>query len=142
MTKGEIKNFLDFIPLFILTISAIVLIWTVATGDVGLLWKHIVGLILLPLTYLLFFGRHKVGVLALGLTLLLGLGSLLSYSPAVTTTTLYKEIGNENVPFFYGQPIFLLWITIHFILSGRYYIGIATKKYWLGLKNNSEVNFD
>jgi len=142
MIKKKIKNFLDFIPLFILTVSAIFLIWRVSTNEIGLLWKHIFGLILLPINYLLFFWRHKVGVLALGLTLLFGLVSLLSYSPVITTTTLSKEVGDGSVPFFYGQLIFLLWIVIHFILSGRHYVGIATKKYWHGLINNSEVTFD
>ena len=111
-------------------------------SDIGLLWKHILGLILLPINYLLFFWRHKVGVLALGLTLLLGLISLLSYSPVITTTTLSKEVGDGKLPFFYGQLIFLLWIIIHFILSGRHYVGIVTKKYWDGLINNFEVTFD
>jgi hypothetical protein len=142
MTKAKIKNFLDFIPLVILTISAIILLWTVSTGEVFLFWKHIVGLILLPINYTLFFWRHKIGVLALGLTILLGLFSLLSFSPTVTTTTIYKDIGDWKIPFFYGQLIFLLWIIIHFIVSSRHYVGIATKKYWRGLINNSEVVFD
>ena len=142
MTKKKIINFLDFIPLFILTISAIILIWTIIKTDIGLLWKHIVGLILLPINYLLIFWRHKVGVLALGLTLLLGLFSILSYNPEVTTTTFYKPIGDINVPFFYGQLSFLLLIVIHFILSGRHYVGILTKKYWRGLIENSEVSFN
>jgi hypothetical protein len=142
MRKKKIKNFLDFIPLFILTTYAIILIWTVSTSDITLFWKHIVGLVLLPINYVLFFWRHKVGVLALGLTLLLGLASILSYSPEVSTTTLYKNIGDKEIPFFYGQLIFFFWIVIHFILSGRHYVGIATKKYWRGLANNSDVAFD
>lgn len=142
MTKKKIKNILDFTPLLILTIPAIILIWTIATTDIVFLWKHIVGLILLPINYLLFFWRHKVGILGLGLTLLLGLLSLLSYSPATTTTTLYKSMGDGNVPFFHGQIIFLLWIVVHLIVSGRHYVGIATKKYWNGLINNSDVSFD
>jgi hypothetical protein len=142
MTKKKIKNLLDLVPLFILTVFAIILIWTVATSNIGLLWKHIVGLILLPINYLLFFWRHKIGVLALGFTLLFGLFSLLSYNPAITTITIYTNIGDREVPFFYGQPSFLLWIIIHFVLSGRHYVGIATKKYWHGLINNSDVIFE
>ena len=137
MTKDKIKILSDFLPLFILTISAIVLVWTVATTDTGFLWKHIVGLCFLPVTFLAFFWRHKVGVLVLGLTLILGLLSLLSYSHSVTTTT--WTIGKSEdfqLPIFYGQPIFLLWLLIHFIVSGRHYVGILTKQYWNGLFDN------
>jgi len=142
MRKDKIKFFLDFITLIVLTISAIILIWKVSTSETGLLWKHIVGLILLPINYALFFWRHKIGVLALGFTLLLGLFSILSYSTAITTTTIYKGSSDKGFPIFYGQLIFLLWIALHFILSGRYYVGIATKKYWQGIINNTEVTFD
>jgi hypothetical protein len=142
MTKSKIKDYRDFIPLLILTILAVILLWKYASGETGLFWKHYVGLLLLPANYVLCALRHKIGVLAIGLTLFLGLFSLLSYSPVVNTTTLYKEIGDAKVPFFYGQPIFLLWIIVHFILSARHYVGIATKKYWDGLINNQEVSFD
>lgn len=136
MTKDKIKNLLDFVPLIILTISAIILVWTVVTEDTGLLWKHIVGLCILPIIYLAFRWQHKVGVLVLGLTLILGLLSLLSYSHAVTTSTwTIGKSADSQIPIFYGQPIFLLWLLIHFIVSGRHYVAIATKKYWEDLLN-------
>jgi hypothetical protein len=134
MTKDKIKNFLDFVPLIILTVSAIILVWTVITTDTGFLWKHIVGLCFLSIIFIAFRWRHKVGVLLLGLTLLLGLLSLLSYSSAVTTSTwTIGKSTNSQIPVFYGQPIFLLWLLIHFIVSGRHYVAIATKKYWQDL---------
>ena len=136
MTKDKIKNLLDFVTLIILTISAIVLVWTVINTDTAFMWKHIVGLSFLPIIFLAFQWRHKIGVLVSGLTLLIGLLSLLSYSPAVTTSTL--TIGKNadfQIPIFYGQPIFLLWLLIHFIVSGRHYVGIVTKKYWQDLLN-------
>lgn len=140
MTKDKIKILLDFLPLLILTISAIVLVWTVVTTDTGFLWKHIVGLCFLPVTFLAFLWRHKVGVLVFGLTLVLGLLSFLSYSHSVTTTT--WTIGKSEdfqVPIFYGQPIFLLWLIIHFIVSGRHYVGILTKQYWDDLFDKSNL---
>ena len=94
---------------------------------IAFMWKHIVGLLALPLIVLVFFRNHKAGVLVLGLTLCLGLFSLLSYNPVVTTFTL--TVGG-NVPVFYGQPVFLLWLLLHFVVSGRYYVGILTRKYW------------
>ncbi len=131
LKNEKIKKYLHFIPLLILTISSLNLIWVVVTTDIVFVWKHYVGLILLPLNYFLFFKNHKVGVIALGLTLVIGLVSLLSFSPSVETTTF--SIGNNadfQIPIFYGQPIFLLWILIHFIVSGRFYFGVLTKKYW------------
>jgi hypothetical protein len=138
MTKDKIKNLLDFIPLIILTISAIVLVWTVITTDTVFMWKHIVGLCFLPIIFMAFRWRHKIGVLTLGLTLLIGLLSLLSYSHAVTTSTwTIGKSADSQIPIFYGQPIFLFWLLIHFIVSGRHYFGIVTKKYWQDLLNKA-----
>ena len=139
MRKDKIKYYLDFIPLIILIVSAIILVWTVATTNIEFLWKHIVGLIILPINIVVFYWRHKIGVITLGVTLLLGLLSILSYSSAVSTTTTY--IGKSEgfkIPVFYGQLIFILWLLIHFILSGRYYVGIATKRYWQELFSTPE----
>jgi hypothetical protein len=140
MTKNKIKYFLDILPLLLLTISAIILVWTVVSNDTGFLWKHIVGLCFLPIILLSFWWRHKVGVLVLGLTLILGLLSLLSYSYSVTTIKPWIGIAGAQIPIFYGQPIFLLWLLIHFIVSGRHYVGISTKKYWRDLLNKPIKN--
>ena len=140
MTKDKIKNLLDFVPLIILTISAVVLVWTIATTDTVFMWKHIVGLCFLPIIFLAFWWQHKIGVLTLGLTLIIGLLSLLSYSHAVTTSTwTIGKDADSQIPIFYGQPIFLLWLLVHFIISGRHYVGILTKKYWQDLFDNSRV---
>jgi hypothetical protein len=77
-----------------------------------------------------------MGVLFLGLTLIAGLFSILSFSPAISTSYLYKRIGDAEIPLFYGQPIFLLWLFLHFIFSTRQYIGIGTKRYWDNFFNN------
>ncbi|HRI22023.1 MAG TPA: hypothetical protein PLA68_13770 [Panacibacter sp.] len=137
MTKDKIKNSLDFIPLIILTVYAIILSWTVVSLDRGFLWKHIVGLFFLPINYFLFWWRHKVGVIGLGLTLLIGLIGLLSYNHSISITKYWIGSGDTSIPIFYGQPIFLLWLLIHFIVSGRHYVGIVTKKYWLELFDKS-----
>ena len=140
MKKDKIKKLLDFVPLIILTISAIVLVWTISTTDIVFMWKHIVGFCFLPIIFLSFHWRHKIGVLTLGLTLLIGLLSLLSYSPAVTTSTwTIGKDADSQIPIFYGQPIFLLWLIVHFIFSSRHYVGILTKKYWQDLLDNSTV---
>jgi hypothetical protein len=139
MKKEKIKILLDYLPLFILTVCAFILVWTVINEQTGFLWKHVVGLILLPINFALFSWRHKIGVLAIGLTLLLGLAGLLSYSHAISITTFYFGKSEDfQIPLFYGQPIFLLWFVIHFIVSGRHYTAIATKKYWQDLLTGSK----
>ena len=75
-----------------------------------------------------FLLNHKIGVLISGLTIILGLFGLLSFSPTITTTIF--GIGEQKITLLRFQPIFVLWATIHFILSGRYYVGIVNKKYW------------
>ena len=128
--KFKIKYLLDFVPIIILSVSAVILVWSMVNEEISWQWKHIIGIIMLLINWSLFFWNHKVGVLALGFTLLSGLFSLLSYSPAISTTTLYKNFGDLKLPIFYGQAVFLLWLLIHFIVSGRYYIGILSKQYW------------
>ena len=130
MNKEKAKTLADYIPLVILTIFASILMWRYFNNEIGLLWKHVVGLLILPINYFLFWWRHKIGVLGLGFTILLGLLSILSYSHSITTSTLSFGSGDNSVPFFYGQPIFLLWLLIHLIISGRHYFAIGTKKYW------------
>jgi len=66
--------------------------------------------------------------------LFLGLLGLLSYTPGLTNTTVTLGFNDSRVEF-WGQPIFLLWIAIHFILSGRHYVGILSKKYWQEIRD-------
>jgi hypothetical protein len=87
MAKRKVLYLLDFIPLVVLTISAIVLVWTVISTEHGFFWKHFVGLCFLPIIWFAFYLRHKIGVLVLCLTLLLGLFGLLSCIVAVTIST-------------------------------------------------------
>ena len=140
MKKDKIKNNLDFVPLFILTISGIILLLTVLSTESDFLWKHIVGLCLLPIIFLAFLWRHKIGVLVLGLTLIFGLFSMLSYNYNITTTNYWIGIAEVEIPIFYGQPIFLLWLIIHYIFSGRHYVGIRTKEYWKELLKEPSKN--
>jgi hypothetical protein len=138
MKKEKIKRLLDFTPLVILIAYAIVLIWTVSTTDFVLTWRNMVGLIILPLNVIVFWWQHNVGVLLLGLTLILGLLGMLSYVAGLTSTTITLGFNDFNVKF-WGEPMFLLWIMIHFIVSGRYYVGILTKEYWQKLVSKQNI---
>ncbi len=134
--KSSLKKKLDLIPLLILIISAAYLIWTYLDGQILFLWKHLVGLIFLAITSILFFKLHKLAVISLGLLIILGLFGILSFSPEVTTLTFGKSLDDLEIPILRFQPIFLAWATIHFVLSGRYYIGVVTKKYWSDIKSD------
>jgi|GEM_PF-1737384 len=138
MQKQKIKKLLDFIPLIVLYISIIITVCTI-NGDIDLLrWKHYVAFAFLLITTFLFYVKHQVGVLCLCLTLVIGMVGMLSVDAAISTTTFSIGKSSENlVPIFYGQPIFILWLLIHFIVSGRYYVGILTEKYWINLLHNT-----
>ena len=139
MIKEKIKYWLDFIPLIILTGYVVILIWTVATTNIIFSYEHYIGLILFVIIAGLLFKQHKLGVLVLGLTLLLGLFKVLSYSPVIIFHSFGGSINGHSSPEIKIQSIFLLWLLIHFIVSGRHYIGILKKKYWQDLFNKSVI---
>jgi hypothetical protein len=132
MNKEKLKRASDFIPLIILLVYAIMLSWTLITTNYAFVWRNVAGLIVLPITLLGFYRQHRMGVLFLGMTLLLGLFGLLSYSLGLTRATVSLSINDFRIEF-WGQPIFFLWLVLHFILSGRYYVGVLSKKYWQDL---------
>lgn len=132
---------LDFIPFAFLIVSALFLIRTVLTTDVVFQWKHILGFCCLPIVGFAFWYKHKIGVLTLGFTLLVGWAGLLSFSPSIKTWTLFiGQTEGSRLMVFYAQPIFVWWLLIHCIISVRHYIGIGTKKYWNDLLNDKTTN--
>lgn len=135
MTTG-IKRYLDYVPIGILGVSAAYLLWTVSTTTIILGWKHYVGLAFLALSASLFFVKHLYGVLCVGFTLLLGLIGMLSFSPAITVYSIGSGSGDSGVTFLRLQPVFLLWVTIYFLLCGRYFVGIASRRYWTEVRTN------
>jgi len=133
LTKEKIKFYLDFVPIVILTVYTIILIWTVATTNIIFSYEHYIGLTQLLITAVLFVKHHKLGVLSLGLTLLLGLFKVLSYSAVITFLSFGGSINGHSSPEIKIQTIFFLWLIIHFVVSGKHYIGITSKKYWQDL---------
>ena len=140
MFNKRTKYLLDFAPLLILLFYAIRLGWILSTSDIQIEWPNIVGFILLPLIISLLIWRHQIGVIALGLLLFLGLFGAISFTPGITKFGMGFEKGEVQRSFdFYGNPIYFLFLITHFILSGRYYVGIMTRKYWqtlFGSKDN------
>jgi hypothetical protein len=130
MSRLKLRILLDYLPLLILTVYATILIWTIAITNITLSYEHYIGFALLVITIVLFSNKHKLGVIFLGFTLILGLFKVLSYSAIID----YYRIGGSIIGNSSGditiQGNFILWLVLHFILSGRHYIGIWTKKYW------------
>lgn len=72
--------------------------------------------------------------MALGITIFLGMIGLISFDTNISIHNFFiGKTENTMIPVFYGQPIFLLFFIIHFILSGKYYFGILTKTYWVNI---------
>jgi len=135
----KIKKLLDFIPLVILTIFTVYLVWIRLNEGPLFTWRHWFAVLLLPLNYYLFWRNHQLGVLGLGFILIMGLLGIAQYSPGVSISYAYWTPFDAKIPVFYGQPIFVLWLVIHFVLSGRYYFGITSKKYWTNLFSTLKV---
>ncbi|MBK7307823.1 MAG: hypothetical protein IPI88_12865 [Chitinophagaceae bacterium] len=128
MNKNRLKYFLDFVPLVIISTYSLVSVLTMLNSNVNLVWQHYLGIVFIILDIILFYKNHQLGVIFLGITLLLSLITLLSFNVGLVTNSLY--ITSARIPVFYGNAISLVWLILHFILSGRYYVGIVTKKYW------------
>ena len=134
--SAKTKKLLDYIPFLILVVSTIILSIRVSNSEILLVWQHYTGIIFLLVNAIVFYIRHLFGVLFLGFTLLIGLIGLLSYSPAITTTSFGFGSGEDgSITLLRFQPIFLLWLTIYFIVSGGYFVGIASSKYWQEVRN-------
>ena len=139
MKKQKIQKLLDYLPLICLIISALLLLWARLNGDILLQARHTIGLSMLLIPITLFFVSHKLGVLATGLVILIGLFGGLSYNPAITTTTFGNTWGDSQITLLYFQPIFIIWASLHFILSGRFYTGVASKRYWENIKSDEPL---
>jgi hypothetical protein len=132
-----IKKRLDFIPYIAIIISAALLLYARVAGEILFQGRHIVGLLLLIMPAIMFYYSHKLGVLSTGLLLLLGLFGAISYNPAISTMTMGTTINDgSRITFLYFQPIFLVWLILHLFISGRYYTGVITKKYWQNIKSD------
>ena len=107
MTK-RFRIFLEYIPLIIILVYTFFLFKATADDGILLVWKNYIGFIFLAATITLFFVRHLFGVLALGLTLVLGFLGILSYSPGIWTMSIRLGDGaiaaDGNTPYLLFSP--------------------------------------
>lgn len=130
MQKHHIRKILDFLPLGVLVILLIDLIHVRISQQILFTWRHWLAIFFFVLNCVAFLKKHQLGVLVLGFTLLFGMMGVTLYSPGVNITTVYWSAFGARIPVFYGMPAFLIWLIIHFIVSGRFYVAILTKGYW------------
>jgi hypothetical protein len=138
MNKERIRYWLDFIPVIILLIYSVQLIYVLTTSPIRIEWNNITGLLILPVLLYLLFKKHKIGVLLTGLVLLLAIFGAVSFTEGISTWG--GGLGKKDSAFsfeLYGKPVFILYFILHAILSGRYYTGILTRKFWMDLKSET-----
>jgi hypothetical protein len=133
MNRQSLRKKLDYLPLFILIVLSIVFIVKTISTNIVFNWKHYCAIGFILLTISAFYKNHKTGVLFLGFTLLLVLLGLLSFAAGVVTSKVSVGSEDTSLKIIFGDPVFLVILVLHFILSGRYYFGIGTKKYWKDL---------
>jgi hypothetical protein len=78
----------------------------------------------------LFRQNHKQGVLFLGLTIIFGIVGFLAFQVGIEGAFIFWPPFDLKIPIFAGNPILLVVLILHFIISHRYYDGILAKKYW------------
>ena len=121
---------LDFLPLLILGVSAIISLLIMITSNFIIQWQHYLGIFFLILNGITIYKNHQLGILFLGLTIFFGVVGILSFNVGIIGSSFYWNPFGIKIPLFIGNPIMLILLIIYFILSGRYYVGILTKSYW------------
>lgn len=135
--KRTVKFYLDFIPFVILLIIAINFLREASAIGFSPGWRHYLGLSAPLIVGTLFYKNHQLGVISLGATFLLALLGFMSFTTYFTTTSFgFGALPSVMITIPGFQPIFFLWIVIHFIVSHRYYFGVLSKNYWLELRKN------
>lgn len=140
MTRKNIRKCLDYLPFLVLCIQAINAFYTFFQFDMEPHWNHYAGVIALVITGYFFYRKHALGVVATGITLLAGLIGLVSYTFTVYTawfSVSFGAIDNATVKTPIFNPIFLVFLLVHFLLSARYYFGILSKDYWKKIMENN-----
>lgn len=130
MKHAFIRRLLD-LSLYIALIIWGVISFTEMIGSSHVIqWQHYLGLLFLAVNGFVFYKSHQAGVLLLGITLLFGLFGVLSFNVGLANISFLWTPFGIKIPLFWGNPIFLVLLILHFIISGRYYTGILTKEYW------------
>lgn len=130
MKNISIKKLLDLLLYAGICLWAIASISTMIMSDIVIQWQHYLGLIFLSTNGYIFYRTHQGGILFLGLTLFLAMFGILSFNVGLLVYSSTWTPFGLRIPLFWGNPTLLVLLIIHFIISGRYYVGILSKQYW------------
>ena len=137
MTK---KKLLDLLPFAGLCVSLIVALIIMVMSEHVIQWQHYLAALFLTCNGILFYNSHKKGVLFCGLVVVLGIIGVLAFQVGLVGASVYWTPGDLRIPVFAGNPILLIVFIVHLVLSGRFYVGIATKRYWQNLRNENYLD--
>jgi hypothetical protein len=134
--KARNQKLLDYFP-FAVVIGYSISEWQKYYQEgIVIKWQTYLGLLLMIAIFISLISKHKAGVLLIALLNISGLTGLASVSPAIANS--FIKINSISLPI--ADPIFLLFLIIHFICSGRNYVGILTKDYWRYFKTKHSGN--
>jgi hypothetical protein len=131
------RELLEFIPFVIICVYIILSVIIMLTRGIIIQWQHYLAFPFLLINGLIFYRGHKKGVLFLGFILILGVFGILAFQVGLVGASLYWMPFDVRIPLFIGNPMLFGIFVLHLILSGRYYVGILTRRYWLELNNTS-----
>lgn len=96
------KKMIQYVPLGILIIAIVYCIYTVITTDTMLLDKHYVGIALVIMSgvcYVFIEPKPRVGKIATLITLLLGTGNVIAFTPVVEAYSFGFSINSGGLDF-------------------------------------------
>ncbi len=128
--SSRTKKILDYLPfLFILAYTIYEWIKYYQEGTI-INWRTWIGIVFLISIFVCYFKNHQLSILLTGLMCVLGICGLISLSPAITRGT----FGTSFLNFTLGDPIFIAFFLLHWMLSFRWYAGVFSIQYWRDLK--------
>lgn len=130
MSRVYNRKYPGYIPLIFFFIAQVYLLYVLAGGEVALQWPHFTGFIFTILCCILFIFSHRGGVLFTGFICILGVLGLVSFSPAISVFYFDITFAKHPLRIIRFQPVFVIWLSLHLVISGRHYNGILSKAYW------------
>lgn len=113
-----------------LLIQLLYLIYIISSSACVLQTRHYIAFIMMAILSFFIFYKFRIGEIILGIVLVMGLFGIFVLTPSVKITFLSFNLGSFKIPFFYGQPLFLLLLIAYLIISPKIFQGILSSEYW------------
>lgn len=112
------KKLLLSIPLLIAAGYLIYTLIMFASGEISLVWKHYLGIILFPIPIYVFFKSLYKAVIVSGIYLLIGTFGLFSITPDIETVIYRLRLGDLHISTPLLDPLFLKLFILFIVLNG------------------------